>query len=225
MLFLSNLQQPIQERCIKIRLNSIKEITERKPSSYMQMKNIISYLSVLFTLFFFSNCSKDDDQNQAIILVQQNIFYQEFDVDTTNFDNDTICYDINGDLKLDLQLTKHINIGTSDVQYSGTIESKDDSIRFCYIRTEPNWTMLDLGDEIYSSNIYNWQSFVVYSGNTPYFSAQHYWVDGIFTDYIGFQLIKENNKYYGWLRLKHFRVAEIGINRTPDNSIIVGQTK
>lgn len=203
-------------------------MTKRSLSIQRHINKLPLYALVLFIVLIFTHCSKEDDQSSAKPKTQNEIYYQTFNVDTTNFDNDTINYDVNGDSILELQLTKYINTDSSssaNIHYSGTIECIEDSMVFCYIRTEPNWTMLELGYEIYHTNIYNWQSLIVYSGSTPYISAQHYWAYNVFTDYIGFKLIKGNNNYFGWFRLKHFRVAEIAINNIPNSSIIVGQKK
>jgi hypothetical protein len=189
------------------------------------MKLFIKLTGIL-GLLIFTNCSKEEDvilsgnNNQT---TQNNIFYQEFSVDTTNNGNDTILYDIDGDFNLDFELIKTIVITSQTVSYSGSIKSLTDTVEFIYLKNSPVMGFVELGDNISYSTTYTWYNEVLYSGSTPFISANHYWADGAFTDYFGFQLTRNGTKHYGWFQLKHFQIQELGFNKTSNESILVGQ--
>jgi len=190
------------------------------------MRLFIKLTGILGSLIF-TNCSKEKDvilniNNQP---AQSNIFYQEFTVDTTSNENDTILYDIDGDFNFNFELIKTIEIINQFANVTGSIKSITDTAEFTYLKTSPTMDFIDLGDNIFDSTTYIWYNDITYTSNGTFASTNYDWTDNVFTDYFGFQLTRNGNKYYGWFRLKRLEIKEIGFNKTPGESIFVGQKK
>lgn len=186
----------------------------------MSKFNYLLLLSV-FT-FFILACKKEEiDKN---IVKSSSIYYQEFSIDTTNYQNDTVYYDIDGDGIWDLQVSRFIEIKNSSADYEGKFEWINTPINFCYIKTAPEYNMLKKNDEINGTrNLFNWCPKIEYAGTTPVFNDTHYWADGVFTKYFGFQFPSNQDTLYGWFSFKHFELKEIAINTNSNEPIKVGQ--
>jgi hypothetical protein len=154
------------------------------------------------------------------------IYYQEFSVDTTVYSNDTVFYDVDDDGVLDLAVSRFIEIENSMAEFSGDFNAINEPMEFCFITYNPLTSMLEPGDEINANaNLFEWQPAISYMGTTGVLNEDHYWAQGIFTDYFGFKYNSDQGVLFGWLRFKHFELAEMAINTNPNAPILVGQTE
>lgn len=188
------------------------------------MTQIKSFAALSALFIFFVACDKDEDEIDNNTGLTSSIYYQEFNVDTTNYANDTVYYDVDNDGVFDIQVTRYIEIDGSDVQYGGQFKWVNDSMNFCFMINTPSTFMIAPGDEINGTgDQLEWQPIINYAGSTGIFNENHYWADGIFTRYFGFEYISAQGPLYGWFRFKHFELAEMAINTNPNESILVGQ--
>jgi hypothetical protein len=173
-------------------------------------------------LIFVVACEKDEPAPHNN--TESSIYYQEFSVDTTNYSNDTVFYDVDNDGVIDIQVTRFIEIENSNVQYGGKFQWVNDSMNFCFMQNNPSTVMIGPGDEINgNSGIFEWEPIILYSGSTGIVNENHYWAQGIFTPYFGFKYMTNQGTMYGWFRFKHFELAEMAINTNPNEPILVGQ--
>lgn len=186
-----------------------------------QIKSFAVWSTLLIIVFA---CEKDDNENDNNMGETSSIYYQEFSVDTTNFSNDTVFYDVNNDGVIDIEVSRFIEIENPDVDYEGQFRWVNDPMSFCYMKNTLSTSMIDLGDEINgNSGLFEWRPVVNYSGGTGIVSENHYWAHNVFTDYFGFKYNSDQDTQYGWFRFKHFELAEMAINITPNEPILVGQ--
>jgi hypothetical protein len=170
---------------------------------------------------FLWGCNKD---KQAEII--DSIKYQEFYIDHSKINNDTIFYDFDSDSKIDIVVTKYIDTLGGTIHYSGRIYSKSGKIKFTYTQIKPDYALLDTNDIITNTDEFEWLDTVKFEGGIPYIEGNASWPYGIFTDYFGFQsTTNANNKTYGWFHLEFFVLKEIAYNLTPNKAIRVGQKK
>lgn len=190
------------------------------------MKYIKSFvvLSTLFLAIF--GCEKDEDENVNPIAETSSIYYQEFSIDTTEYSDDTISYDVNNDGVFDIEVFHYIVIENSEAQYRGQFKWINAMTEFCFMKYNPSISMIKLGDEINgNANLFKWEPIINYSGSIEVLGENHYWAYGLFTEYFGFRHISNQGSLYGWFRFKHFELAEMAINTIPNEPILVGQKK
>jgi hypothetical protein len=175
---------------------------------------------ILIGLLMLFSCKKDEETDSN---VTNNIHYVSYSVDSVNFVNDTIYYDINGDNHFEIKLTKSFNIVENTMHYGGEIYGTDGDMMICYLKTEPTMDFIRLNDPISNFSSYNWMDKVAYNGGIGYIEGSNAWAQGAFTDYFGFKITLNNSLYYGWFHLKYFEISELGFNMTPNATIHVGQ--
>jgi len=186
------------------------------------------YFLVLIMILFIviSGCNKTSEptpDSKTSSSSSSNIVYKSYIVDSLNLSNDTIYYDVNNDNINDIMVTRHLNVNGSTIDYSGIIRGINNNIYFCYIKTQPTWTMLTLDDDINYNNSLNWNFNCIYSGNRPYFSSSNYWTLNAFTNYFGFIINLNSKDYYGWFHFKYQSISESGMNLLSNATIKVGQ--
>ncbi|MFT5667294.1 MAG: hypothetical protein ACI9DK_001484 [Vicingaceae bacterium] len=186
----------------------------------MKVKTTLLLMSVMLIVF---SCNKeDDDDNNAGSI--NSIYYQEFNVDTTNYSNDTTFYDINNDGTFDIEVARIIEIGNTEARYSGQFRSLDEPIDFCFMINSPSLSMIEYGDEINGKErVFEWIPEVNYSGSIGVSNDSYYWPQGVFTKYFGFKLSSAQGPHFGWFRFKHFELAEMAVNLDMNEPIWVGQ--
>jgi hypothetical protein len=154
------------------------------------------------------------------------IKYQEYFIDHSKINNDTVFYDFNSDFKNEIVVTKKIDTLGGNIHYSGRIYSINEKIKFTYMQIKPDHALLDTNDIITNSDEFEWLDTIRYEGGIPYIVGDTSWPYGVFTDYFGFQSIgNDNNKTYGWFHLEFFVIKEIAYNLIPNKAIRVGQKK
>ena len=188
------------------------------------MKQIKSLVILSTILIFVVACEKDDDSKDNNTGESSSIYYQAFSIDTTNYSNDTVLYDVNNDGVFDIEVYRFIEIENSEAQYGGQFKWINEPMNFCYMKYTPSTYMIEHGDEINGNNdLFEWDSIINYSGGIGVFNDDHYWAQGVFTEYFGFKYISNQGTLYGWFRFKHFELAEMAINTHPNEPILVGQ--
>lgn len=204
----------------------MKKITSISSVQFIK-KGLSTYL--LFNCFIVagialigaSSCKK---ANEATIVgsASSSIIYKTYVVDSLNFDVDSILYDVNNDNVNDIKVTMQHTLNGSTMNYSGSISAVNNNVIFCFIKTNPTWTMLARNDTIKNSNAFNWMPICNYSGSAPFFGSNT-WAQGIFTDYFGFKIVLNSKYYYGWFHFKYQAISESGVNSIPDAIVLVGQ--
>jgi hypothetical protein len=181
--------------------------------------------TLLYIILIIIGCNKDDDNVNSHVITHS-IYYQEFNVDTTNYSIDTTFYDINKDGNFDIEVTRIIEIGSTEARYSGQFRSLNDSIDFCFMINNPSISMIEYGDEVNAKeNVFEWIPIVNYSGGIGVINNSYYWPQAVFTKYFGFKLNSVQGTNYGWFRFKHFEFAEMALNLDINEPILIGQTK
>jgi len=192
-----------------------------KTRKMKQVKSILILSAILFVVFA---CNKDDDDNDNNTEDTGSIYYQEFDVDTTNYANDTVFYDVDNDGAFEIEVTRTIEIENSEAQYGGQFRWVNEPIDFCFMVNTPSTSMIEFGDEINgNANFFEWQPVINCSGSVGVLNENHYWPQVVFTEYFGFKYMSNQGTIYGWFRFKHFELAEMAINTNPNEPILVGQ--
>lgn len=169
---------------------------------------LITAILVFGLLFTF--CKKNDNEPS----INHDIYYQYFDIDYSNFENDTFFYDINNDTIFDIIAIKNTDtLVNGNLRCTGQIYGLNDTMLFTYMREHTKPAMLDTFDIIVNSDAYYWLDTIKYTGNV--------W-EGIFTPNFGFQY-KKKDVYYGWFHFDTGGLKEIAFNQIPNSSIRMGQ--
>ena len=169
--------------------------------------------------FLLLQCKKDS-QNY-----RYDIIYQSFFVDSSKLNNDTVFYDLDNDNINDIAIMKKIDTIDNKIHYVSKIFSLKEIILFTYYKIRPSTLLLDTLDIIDSSDKYSWTDVVHYEYETNYINGSSDWMNGIFADYVGFQIINGDKINYGWFHVYCFLIKEIAYNKTTNLSIRIGQRK
>ncbi|MCU4173746.1 hypothetical protein [Carboxylicivirga sp. N1Y90] len=181
------------------------------------MKSFTLNLLVFASIFTLTNCEKNEESPQSQIL------YQEFEIDVSNFNNEILTYDINGDKVDDIQLTKEFDMNELDLECLISITPSTDNIKLAYIKTSPEIDFIYFNDIIDKSDIFEWQNQM----ETKWILKNYTDGDEFYSSEVYFGLKIEQNKqiYYGWFQLSHCVIKNMGFCLIPDKSIKAGQKK
>ncbi|NEN25426.1 hypothetical protein G3O08_18200 [Cryomorpha ignava] len=112
----------------------------------MRQIKSLAVLSTLLIVVFA--CEKEEDENDNNTAETSSIYYQEFSIDTTNYLNDTVFYDVDNDGVFDIEVSRFIEIENSEAQYGGQFKWINEPMDFCFMKYTPMTFMIELGDEI-----------------------------------------------------------------------------
>ncbi len=177
---------------------------------------------LFFSTLVFNSCEESSD-NQ--------IYYQDFELETEFLISDSISYDINNNQIVDIGLYKRFwetqNPEQNESIYNFVLEFKrlDSKIEFGYlISTEYN--DLVIGDVVDSDSSFGWlENFKATStSKNPFLTSWNEGNPDFFNEkYLAIKITNGNNYNFGWIKLKQFQIEEIAYNLTPNSPIRIGQ--
>jgi hypothetical protein len=177
-------------------------------------------LSGMLLFASFAGCKKDDSQKASL---PPQIIYHTFTVSTQTLTNDTVFYDVDDDGVDDITVTKTIDTVGPGIQYSGKIYSLNPEFRFAYMNMASHNQMVDSGQIVNNSTDFSWIDSPVYGGGISFTPGSNNWANGVFWHYFAYCRNKPGTYNLGWFHFNYMVIDELGYNKTPNQSIVVGQ--
>jgi hypothetical protein len=168
-------------------------------------KSKYKLLLTLSICIFLFGCKKKKDND---------IIYQTYMVENPQGKTDSMSYDLNNDGEMDLIAIRNTeSLSGGGLKSNGKIYGLKEKMLFTFLRTDPEYRMLDTTDLIRNSRNFEWTDTLIYFGDG--------W-QGIFTPNFGYQYRKDGINF-GWFRFSTGRLSESGFNRTTNKGIKIGQ--
>lgn len=175
------------------------------------MKTFILNLLAFTLIFALTNCESDDKSPQ------NQIVYQEFEIDFSNHNDETIYYDIDKDSKDDLKLIRSFEKNEEGTKHFLSIIAINRNTFISSLKNKTTYELWSIDDNINNPNAL-WLDNLHSSHTIKTTECQH-----LPEFYYGFKANSPNQTNFGWFKISHNAIQELAYNKTVNLTIQIGQ--